>query len=111
MTIRLERDGGAWPDSEAHLRESIWGDLGLEGRDPLCDWVDVEVEEMAALSPRTKAMLSQGAAKLLLSHHDMRKSLPREGLRSLLREMQSHRPAGMKFAMTCGSRVSPRPPS
>jgi 3-dehydroquinate dehydratase type I len=103
LTIRLKRDGGAWPDSEAPLREEVWQSLGLEGNDPVCDWVDVEVEEIASVSARTRSLLASGAAKLLLSHHDMRKSLPREGLRGLMLEMQRHRPAGMKFALTCGT--------
>lgn len=104
LTIRLKRDGGAWPDSEAPLREDVWKSLGLDAKDPACDWVDVEVEEIASLSVRAKSLVSSGSAKLLLSHHDMRRSLPREGLRNLMHEMQSHRPAGMKFAMTCGGR-------
>ncbi|HKP94452.1 MAG TPA: type I 3-dehydroquinate dehydratase [Fibrobacteria bacterium] len=104
LTLRLERDGGAWPDVQAGLRGPVWESLGLDGSDPACDWVDVEVEEMGALPARAKALLSSGAAKLLLSHHDMRKSLSGEGLRNLLRDMQAYRPAGMKFAVTCGSR-------
>jgi 3-dehydroquinate dehydratase len=124
LTLRLQRDGGAWPDSDAALREPIWQSLGLDrdrdepgepagqgpggqgpgGQGPLCDWIDVEVEEFASLSPKTRALLHSGRAKLLLSHHDFRRCLPREGLAALMGEMQAHSPAGMKFAVTCGSR-------
>jgi 3-dehydroquinate dehydratase-1 len=114
FTIRLKRDGGAWPDAEAGMRVGVWESLGLDGSDPggqgpggqgpLCEWVDVEAEEFASLPARTRSLLATGSAKLLLSHHDMKATLPREGLRAMLADMLSHRPAGVKFAMTCGSR-------
>lgn len=104
LTIRLARDGGAWPDSLAAAREDVWQSLGLDGTDPACDWVDVEEEAFGSLSAPLRTLLASGAAKLLLSHHDMRNTLPREGLRALMRGMQAHGPAGMKFAMTCATR-------
>lgn len=104
VTIRLKRDGGAWPDADAAARESIWQSLGLDGEAPLCDWVDVEIEEFESLAYRTKSHLRSGKAKLLLSHHDFLRCRPREGLRALMSEMQAHRPHGMKFAVTCENR-------
>ncbi|MDB5103428.1 MAG: putative 3-dehydroquinate dehydratase [Fibrobacteres bacterium] len=104
LTIRLERDGGAWPDADAPAREAVWEALGLDSKDPACDWVDVEIEEFASLSYKARDRFQRGAAKLLLSHHDFRRCRPREGLRALMGEMQSHRPDGMKFAVTCGNR-------
>jgi 3-dehydroquinate dehydratase I len=112
FTIRLQRDGGAWPDADAALREPVWQSLALDGSEPgggpgdspLCDWVDVEIEEFATLSYKTRTLLKSGRAKLLLSHHDFRRCRPREGLAALMAEMQSHHPAGMKFAVTCENR-------
>jgi 3-dehydroquinate dehydratase type I len=104
LTIRLKRDGGAWPDEDAALREPIWQSLGLDGNEPLCEWLDVEVEEFASLSDKTRSLLRTGGADLLLSHHDFSRCRPREGLRALMGEMHSYRPDGMKFAVTCGSR-------
>lgn len=104
LTIRLRRDGGAWPDAGASAREPVWQALGLEGKEPLCDWVDVEVEEFGSLSYRTRTLLQSGSAKLLLSHHDFLRCRPREGLGALMGEMRTHKPDGMKFAVTCGNR-------
>ena len=104
VTIRLKRDGGAWPDSDAAAREPLWRAMGLDGKDPICDWVDVEVEEFRTLAAGTKSLLQSGSAKLMLSHHDFRRCLPRQGLGSLMAEMQTHRPDGMKFAVTCENR-------
>ncbi|MEO6094280.1 MAG: type I 3-dehydroquinate dehydratase [Fibrobacteria bacterium] len=110
LTIRLQRDGGAWPDADAAIREPIWQSLihnGQEpggepgGQGPLCDWIDVEVEEFASLSYQTRTLLLSGRAKLLLSHHDFLRCRPREGLAALMGEMRAHNPAGMKFAVTC----------
>jgi 3-dehydroquinate dehydratase I len=104
LTLRLKRDGGAWPDAAAAAREPIWQALGLGGKDPLCDWVDVEVEEFGSLSYRTRTLLQSGTAKLLLSHHDFRRCRPRQGLGALMAEMRTHNPDGMKFAVTCENR-------
>jgi 3-dehydroquinate dehydratase type I len=104
LTLRLNRDGGAWPDADAAAREPVWQALGLDGNDPLCDWVDVEVEEFGSLAYRTKTLLQSGTAKLLLSHHDFRRCRPREGLGALMGEMLTHKPDGMKFAVTCENR-------
>jgi 3-dehydroquinate dehydratase I len=118
LTLRLQRDGGAWPDSQAALREPIWQSLGLDGtgsdgepggqgpggQGPLCEWIDVEVEEFASLSYKTRSLLRSGRARLLLSHHDFRRCRPREGLAALMGEMRTHDPDGMKFAVTCENR-------
>jgi 3-dehydroquinate dehydratase-1 len=104
FTIRLKRDGGVWPDAEAGLRVAVWESLGLDGTEAACEWVDVEVEEFASLPMRTRNLLAAGSAKLILSHHDMKATLPREALRAMLADMLSHRPAGVKFAMTCANR-------
>jgi 3-dehydroquinate dehydratase type I len=109
LTIRLKRDGGAWPNEDAALREPIWQAMGLDGHEPggqgpLCDWVDVEIEEFDSLSYKTRNLLQSGSADLLLSHHDFQRCRSREGLSSLMAEMQEHKPDGMKFAVTCGDR-------
>lgn len=104
MTLRLKRDGGAWPDADAAAREPLWHALGLEGNEPLCEWVDVEVEEFGALAAGTRSLLQTGSAQLMLSHHDFRRCLPRQGLGGLMAEMRTHRPDGMKFAVTCENR-------
>ncbi len=105
LTIRLKRDGGAWADSQASLREPVWRALGLDGSDPACDWIDVEVEEFASLPAPMSSLLASGSAKLLLSHHDMGETLPLPGLRALSQRMRAFHPAGMKFAMTCASKA------
>ncbi|MEO7425061.1 MAG: type I 3-dehydroquinate dehydratase [Fibrobacteria bacterium] len=104
LTIRLQRDGGAWPDAEARARIPLWQRLGLHARDPACDWIDVEVEEFAALTEPERVGIASGSARLLLSHHDMRKSLPLPELRTMLEGMKAFRPAGMKFALRYASR-------
>ena len=104
LTIRLRRDGGAWPDDQAAGRERIWQSLSAEEKDPFCDWFDIEAEEYPSLSPSLRAKLSEGGMRLLLSHHNMAGSYTPEGLRGLLESMSAHRPAGIKVAVTCADR-------
>jgi 3-dehydroquinate dehydratase I len=103
VTLRLQRDGGAWPDTEAAMRVPVWQRLDLHGPDPACDWIDVEVEVFAAMSTHLQADLASGSTHLLLSHHELRKSLSVPELRAMLETMKAGRPAGMKFALTCAS--------
>lgn len=104
LTIRLRRDGGAWPDDEAGRRASVWRALDLQGPDPVCDWIDVEAEEFPLLDPEVRAILTTGKPRLLLSHHEMAGSLPRARLRALMRDMAAFGPDGMKVAVTCADR-------
>lgn len=105
LTLRLKRDGGAWPDAEASRRKQVWQSLGLAGKEPACDWIDVEMEEIDFLSPQVKSLFRPEGPKLLLSHHDFGKSRTRAELKVMVRKMHSHRPDGMKFALTCGDRA------
>jgi 3-dehydroquinate dehydratase-1 len=103
LTIRLGRDGGAWPDAEAGRRVPIWEAL-LRETPPACDWLDVEAEEIGALPAGLRAALQAGPVKLLVSHHDFQACPPRPELRRLIGGMAAYRPQGMKVAVTCRSR-------
>lgn len=106
LTIRLRRDGGAWPDAQAGLRAGTWEALAAgAGTDPAPDWVDVEIEEYPRLSASLRDGLSASGARLILSHHDFAGCPTRDGLSALLREMLAARPAGAKFAVTCATRA------
>lgn len=104
LTIRLRRDGGAWPDGQASERERIWLSLSAGDEDPACDWIDVEAEEYPSLSPSLKTHFTGGRMNLLLSHHNMARSYPPSGLRGLLESMSACRPKGIKVAVTCADR-------
>lgn len=97
FTLRLRRDGGAWENARARERESLW--LALARRaEPLCDFVDLEIEEVSALSPATLEALRIGKWKVLLSHHAVSPEDPSAWERCL-DEMRVWKPDAVKFAV------------
>ncbi|MBW8888248.1 MAG: type I 3-dehydroquinate dehydratase [Fibrobacteres bacterium] len=105
LTVRLQRDGGAWPDARSPHRAVIWEALGCAGTDPVPDWVDIEIEEYPRLPVALRDGLSASGARLLLSHHDFAGCPAPDRLSALLREMLAWRPAGVKFAVSCATRA------
>lgn len=108
LTLRLRRDGGAWPDAEADRRPRVWESLGCAGPDSVSDrapdWIDIEIEEWGRLPSAFRNALAASGIEVLLSHHDFSGCPPRDRLRALLRDMLAFGPAGVKFAVTCGAR-------
>lgn len=102
-TLRLKRDGGAWPDAEADRRAGIWEELAAGGPGSAPEWFDLEIEEIAALAPAARDALARSGAGILLSHHDFSGCPSPARLRALLDDMLAFRPAGVKFAVTCRS--------
>jgi 3-dehydroquinate dehydratase type I len=105
LTVRLRRDGGAWPDAQSGLRVGIWEALLRAGTDPAPDWIDIEIEEYPRLSDSLRNGFSASGSKLLLSHHDFAGCPGGDRLSALLREMLAARPAGVKFAVSCVTRT------
>jgi 3-dehydroquinate dehydratase-1 len=105
FTLRLRRDGGAWPEAQAGRRAEIWEALGCAGNEPAPDWMDIEIEEYPRLPISLRDGIAGSPVRLLLSHHDFAACPPRDRLRGLLGEMLSFRPAGVKFAVTCATRA------
>jgi 3-dehydroquinate dehydratase-1 len=102
LTLRLRRDGGAWPDEGAARRAGIWEQVARAGRPNPCDWVDIEVEEADGVPVALREALGEAGVRVLVSHHDFRGARPLAELRDILGRMLSARPEGIKFALTCG---------
>jgi len=97
FTLRLRRDGGAWEDERARGRESVW--LALARRaEPLCDFIDLEIEEISALSPAVVEALRIGKWKLLLSHHAFSPE-DSSAWERILGAMRGRNPEAVKFAV------------
>ena len=94
-TMRLVRDGGAWPNAKAHLRLSYW-EAFLQ--DPP-DWLDLEWEEQEALPSWRQTF---GTSKILFSHHNFKASYSAPKLETLYSEL-SKKSDGVKFALTCSN--------
>ena len=101
LTIRLQRDGGSWPDAHAGRREAVWEELGFAGRQPAAEFIDIEIEEYPGMGAAFRLGVEGSGAKLVLSHHDFQGCPGPARLRSLLAEMAAHKPAAIKFAVTC----------
>lgn len=97
FTLRLQRDGGAWPDAEAASRNALWTSLPPQ----TCDWVDLEIEEITRpgrIPPPTLTALRSSGVKILLSHH----AFTPEGASSweaMRDDMRTFAPDGVKFAV------------
>lgn len=105
LTVRLKRDGGAWPDAEAAHRLAVWEALGCMGPAAGPDWIDIEIERFPEMPADFRGGLRAAGVKLLLSHHDFSGCPESPGLRALLGEMRAAHPDGIKFAVTCLDRA------
>lgn len=105
LTLRLQRDGGKWPDDKAALRTEAWDASGCFGSQPMAHWIDIEIEAYPALPAGLRDALAQSGTKLILSHHDFLGCPEPDGLRALRAEMLAYDPTGVKFAVTCADRA------
>ena len=64
FTVRLERDGGAWPDGDAGARFPLFAEALEAG----ADWADAELDE-PGLVRRLRPVLARTGSKLLVSNH------------------------------------------
>ena len=64
FTVRLKRDGGAWPDGDAGTRFPLFAEA-LEGG---AGWADVELDE-PGLVGKLRPVLARTGSKLLVSNH------------------------------------------
>lgn len=103
VTLRLRRDGGSWPDEKSAERESLLGTLRAGAGRP-CEWVDLEVEEVARFSPALRRSLEAAGVKVLVSHHNFQGTYALPAFRERLAAMGAAKPDGVKFAVTCRTR-------
>jgi 3-dehydroquinate dehydratase type I len=107
FTLRLRRDGGAWEDSAARERESIWRALPPGS----CDFADLEIEEIDGVGADTVEALRRAGIGILLSHHVF---APPAGdaaaafaaWNRTLDKMRGHHPAGVKVAVALDADAS-----
>ena len=102
LTLRLVRDGGAWPDADAGARAAVWESLPPG----TCDWVDIEIEEYARTAPAALDALRSSGVKILLSHHAFTPEEPADWEASLAAMRAAAPPAdGVKFAVALRDRA------
>jgi 3-dehydroquinate dehydratase type I len=102
LTLRLQRDGGAWEDAMADEREKVW--LAVLERGRFSGWIDIEAEEWPRLSPQLRGALETGTCRVLLSRHDFQACPPIADLRGQLDHVKGRVVSGFKAAVTCKSR-------
>lgn len=66
-TIRLERDGGKWPEKDSKKRETLWNAILDASQAP--DWIDLEWAELEDYM-ELMAKAQEKRVKVLASHHD-----------------------------------------
>jgi 3-dehydroquinate dehydratase type I len=102
FTLRLRRDGGAWENADAAARNEVWESLPPG----TCDWADLEVEEIASVSPTALDSLRSSGVKILLSHHAFAPEDP-SAWEKAYADMKAFRPDGVKFAVDLASEDVP----
>ncbi len=70
-TIRLQCDGGMFPDAHAQDRDRYFNAILSTGDRP--NVVDIEVEELGSLLPQVQPIFKSTGTKFLVSHHDFLK--------------------------------------
>lgn len=105
FTLRLQRDGGAWPDAGAASRNTLWTSLPPR----TCDWVDLEIEEITRpgrIPPPTLEALRASGTRILLSHHAFGPEEP-SSWEAMRDDMRTFAPDGVKFAVMPGAAQVP----
>lgn len=107
FTLRLRRDGGVWENEKAAEREAVWRALPSG----VCDFADIEIEEVEKVNPVTLDSLRRAGIGILLSHHAFSPPPPEPGgsghgasqalarWNHLLDTMRPWHPAGVKMAV------------
>lgn len=105
FTIRLERDGGRWPDARAATRHAIWRQWleALDGGAPVPDWLDVELETFGEWSPEALQRWRKAGARFLASHHSFARVYSENDLEALWDRFQRLDCDGLKWALQPGS--------
>ncbi len=98
-TVRLERDGGRFPDRYSEQRMVLYRELAEKG---LADWVDIELEEEKTARKLIAEMREQDM-RVLLSHHDFAGVPDAAGYEALWARMTELKPDGVKLAVRFGS--------
>jgi 3-dehydroquinate dehydratase I len=99
-TLRLQCDGGQWPNDRAAERIQVWQDM-IDLPDHLRPvMIDIEIEAfeteglVAALRP-----VRDAGVKLLTSHHQFHSPYSLEVCREWLKRLEAPRPDGVKMAV------------
>ncbi|MFC1584874.1 type I 3-dehydroquinate dehydratase [Fibrobacterota bacterium] len=99
FTLRLERDSGKWRGSPVS-RQPLFQEVIAKN---LVDWVDIEIEEAGNFPAQLFDLIRNSSVKLMVSHHNFKKSYSFAGFSSLLKEMAEFQPDIIKFAVTVRS--------
>jgi 3-dehydroquinate dehydratase I len=94
-TIRLEADGGAFPDYLSDKRNILLFELMLLGE---WNWVDLEYEQRRFMAELTKGCKKSGCA-ILMSHHNFKTSYAHGHFKKIALEMIASGANGLKFAV------------
>ncbi len=103
FTLRLERDGGCWPDADAVSRLPVWQALATWTENEAIAWVDVEVEEIDNLPSALLKDWSDRGIGLLLSHHDLQGKEAPGDWKAVSDKMRRYAPDGVKLALHAGA--------
>lgn len=94
-TIRLQRDGGYWPNDDAMGRAALFKRIIMSEE---FDWVDFEYEEPNLLSLAPDCVEHQ--VQILVSHHNFQASYNHSELEALTQEIEVSGASAAKFALT-----------
>lgn len=103
-TLRLQKDGGKWPDGSAHERLQTWRDLAalpLALRPKMID-IEIEAFELGLLVSDLAEVRAAGIL-LLTSHHAFQATYTQETCRDWLDKLAWPRPDGVKLALQARS--------
>lgn len=96
-TIRLERDGGKWPDVNARGRTEAWQEMIHAELVP--DWMDVEWEYLED-EMELMAEAQERKIKILASHHDFKGIPSKKALEDAVKLAKHWHTDGFKIAAT-----------
>jgi len=104
FTLRLKQDGGMWADEIANEREKIWLSMGLDKGHAVCEWLDLELNQIPTFSEAFQQTLKNRQVKILVSHHEFKGSFSSDELTQMGLDLSSTNFDGVKLAVNCKTR-------
>lgn len=103
-TLRLQKDGGKWPNASASERLETWRDLAALPLALRPKMIDIEIEAFElGLQVSDLAEVRAAGILLLTSHHAFQSVYTPENCRAWLQKLAEPRPDGVKLALQARS--------
>jgi 3-dehydroquinate dehydratase I len=101
FTLRLQCDGGSWPNDQAHNRGEIWDGIAALPELIRPRLFDIEIEAFSSANPDWVLRFADKGIGVLASHHRFDGAYAVDEYRTLLVRLNATGALGIKIVVTC----------